>query len=81
MTLSLFADSEEERPWREELCSGAVVLRRFAVSDDRAIFAALLDVIERPISSHGHTRRFPDVGGDEQLWFVWLGDRLYRLPI
>lgn len=52
MTLSLFADSEEERPCREELCSGAVVLRRFAVSDDRAIFAALLDVIERAPFRH-----------------------------
>lgn len=52
MTLSLFADSEEERPWREELCPGAVVLRKFAVSDDRAIFAALHDVIERAPFRH-----------------------------
>jgi len=52
MTLSLFADSEEERPWREELCLGAVVLRRFAVPDDRAIFVALHDVIERAPFRH-----------------------------
>jgi len=52
MTLSLFADSEEERPWREELCPGAVVLRRFAVPDDRAIFVALHDVIERAPFRH-----------------------------
>jgi alkylated DNA repair protein (DNA oxidative demethylase) len=52
MTLSLFADSEEERPWREELCPGAVVLRRFAVPDDRAIFVGLHDVIERAPFRH-----------------------------
>jgi alkylated DNA repair protein (DNA oxidative demethylase) len=52
MTLSLFADSEEERPWREELCPSAVVLRRFAVPDDRAIFVGLHDVIERAPFRH-----------------------------
>ena len=52
MTLNLFADLEEERTWREELCPGAVVLRRFAVPYDRAIFAALHDVIERAPFRH-----------------------------
>lgn len=52
MTLNLFADLEEERTWREELCPGAVVLRRFAVPYDRAIFVALHDVIERAPFRH-----------------------------
>jgi alkylated DNA repair protein (DNA oxidative demethylase) len=41
MTLNLFADAEQGRTWREELCPGAVVLRRFAMPDETAIFAAL----------------------------------------
>jgi alkylated DNA repair protein (DNA oxidative demethylase) len=41
MTLNLFADPEQGRTWREELCPGAVVLRRFAAPDETAIFAAL----------------------------------------
>jgi DNA oxidative demethylase len=41
MTLNLFADAEQGRMWREELCPGAVVLRRFAVPDETDIFAAL----------------------------------------
>lgn len=41
MTLNLFADAEQGRTWREELCPGAVVLRRFAAPDETAIFAAL----------------------------------------
>jgi alkylated DNA repair protein (DNA oxidative demethylase) len=41
MTLNLFADAEQGRTWREELCPGAVVLRRFAAPDETDIFAAL----------------------------------------
>ena len=41
MTLNLFADAEQGRTWREELCPGAVILRRFAAPDETAIFAAL----------------------------------------
>jgi alkylated DNA repair protein (DNA oxidative demethylase) len=41
MTLNLFADPEQGRTWREELCLGAVILRRFAAPDETAIFAAL----------------------------------------
>jgi alkylated DNA repair protein (DNA oxidative demethylase) len=44
MTLSLFDDFEQGRTWREELCPGAVVLRRFALPDETAIFAALHDI-------------------------------------
>ena len=28
MTLNLFADPEQDRTWRQELCPGAVVLRK-----------------------------------------------------
>jgi alkylated DNA repair protein (DNA oxidative demethylase) len=41
MILNLFADAEQGRTWREELCPGAVVLRRFAAPDETDIFAAL----------------------------------------
>jgi DNA oxidative demethylase len=44
MTLNLFDDAEQGRTWREELCPGAVVLRRFALPDETAIFAALHDI-------------------------------------
>jgi DNA oxidative demethylase len=52
MTLNLFADPEQDRTWRQELCPGAVVLRRFAVPDDRAVFAALHDVIDQAPFRH-----------------------------
>lgn len=39
--MSLFEDAEQGRSRREELCPGAVVLRRFALSDETAILAAL----------------------------------------
>jgi len=41
MTLHLFRYAEQGQTWREELCPGAVVLRRFAVLEETAIFAAL----------------------------------------
>jgi alkylated DNA repair protein (DNA oxidative demethylase) len=44
MTLNLFEETERDMGWREELCPGAVVLRRFALTDDTAIFAALQEV-------------------------------------
>lgn len=46
MTPDLFEDVEQGRTWREELCAGAVVLRRFAVPDETAIFAALRGVTD-----------------------------------
>jgi alkylated DNA repair protein (DNA oxidative demethylase) len=52
MTLDLFADLEQDQTWREELCPGAVVLRRFAMPDDTAIFAALHDVTEQAPFRH-----------------------------
>jgi len=44
MTSDLFDDAEQRRTWREELCPGAVVLRRFALSYETAIFAALQEI-------------------------------------
>jgi alkylated DNA repair protein (DNA oxidative demethylase) len=45
MTLDLFDAEEQGRTWREELCTGAFVLRRFAVMDEAAILKALYGVI------------------------------------
>lgn len=44
VTPDLFEDAERGLTWREELCAGAIVLRRFALANDAAIFAALQDV-------------------------------------
>ncbi len=44
MTLSLFTDAEASQQWREELCSGAVVLRGFARSAGAALVAMLRDI-------------------------------------
>ncbi|QAU33334.1 DNA oxidative demethylase AlkB [Janthinobacterium sp. 17J80-10] len=41
MTGDLFADIEPGQSWREELAAGAVVLRRYALPWDEALFAAL----------------------------------------
>ncbi len=41
MTLNLFEETELSQAWREELCSGAVVLRGFALPYEAAIFEAL----------------------------------------
>lgn len=43
--IDLFGDDERLRQWREELFPGAVVLRRFALAQDRALLAALDDVV------------------------------------
>lgn len=43
MTADLFADTTA--PWQEALCEGAVVLRRFALAQDRALLAAVEAVI------------------------------------
>jgi alkylated DNA repair protein (DNA oxidative demethylase) len=45
--MNLFDDDDDEHghSWQEELCSGAVVLRRFAQPDETAVFAALHSVI------------------------------------
>lgn len=45
MLIDLFGDEERLRQWREELFPGAVVLRRFARSQDRALLAALDNVV------------------------------------
>jgi alkylated DNA repair protein (DNA oxidative demethylase) len=49
MTLPLFGQAKQGQTWREQLCPGAVVLRGFAVPDEKAIVAAL----------HGITTRAP----------------------
>lgn len=41
MTGDLFAEIEQGRSWREELAAGAVVLRRYALPWEEALFAAL----------------------------------------
>ncbi|MFC3106974.1 DNA oxidative demethylase AlkB [Undibacterium arcticum] len=41
MTFDLFADAEPDRMWCEQLCTGAVVLRRFALAHEAAILTAL----------------------------------------
>ncbi len=45
MTLSLFDDEESRRTWQESLCEGAVVLRGFALSDEKNILAALENIL------------------------------------
>lgn len=45
MSLSLFDAVEEQRTWREELATGAVILRGFALADETNIFAALSGII------------------------------------
>lgn len=52
MTLNLFDDVEQGRTWREELCPGAVVLRRFASPIETAIFAALHDITAKAPFRH-----------------------------
>ncbi|SDK99972.1 alkylated DNA repair protein (DNA oxidative demethylase) [Modicisalibacter muralis] len=44
MTSDLFADEEQNRTWRDELCPDAVVLRHFAVAEQTAILAAIRDI-------------------------------------
>ena len=44
-TLSLFEEAELSQTGREELCSGAVVLRGFALPDEAAVFSALRHII------------------------------------
>ncbi len=45
MTMNLFEDAEHGQSWREELCPGAVVLRRFALADETAVLAALDGIV------------------------------------
>lgn len=52
MTVNLFEEAEQGRTWREELCPGAVVLRRFAVLDQTAILAALHGIIKQSPFRH-----------------------------
>ena len=51
MTLDLFPPGEKEQV-REELSSGAVILRGFALADDAAIFAALQEIAGRAPFRH-----------------------------
>ena len=44
MTLNLFADAGSSQQWREELGSGAVVLRGFTLPDGAALVAVLRDI-------------------------------------
>ncbi len=44
MTPDLFTDKSSIQTWREELCTGAIVLRGFAVPDETALLAALDDI-------------------------------------
>lgn len=46
MSLSLFDAVEEQRTWREELTTGAVILRGFALADETNILAALNGIID-----------------------------------
>lgn len=82
MTLSLFQDMEQCQSEWEELCSGAIVLRGFVVLHE----VAILDSVTRyynqsSISSYGHSRRFPDVCGADELRFLWLGHGSHRLSL
>ncbi len=54
MTLDLFKPEKRERfqAWREELCTGAAVLRGFAVPYETTIFMALHDVISEAPFRH-----------------------------
>ncbi|MDB5842066.1 MAG: alpha-ketoglutarate-dependent dioxygenase AlkB [Herminiimonas sp.] len=54
MTMSLFdtAEYDQDHGWRQELCDGAVVLRRFALPDETAILAALHDIVARTPFRH-----------------------------
>lgn len=52
MTLSLFQDTDQCQPEREELSPGAVVLRGFACPDEAAIFEALDDVTTKAPFRH-----------------------------
>lgn len=45
MTMNLFEDAEHGQSWREKLCPGAVVLRRFALADETAVLAALDGIV------------------------------------
>lgn len=52
MTGDLFAEIEQGRSWREELAAGAVVLRRYALPWENALFAALGAIIEKAPFRH-----------------------------
>ena len=48
----MFEFEERTMGWDEELCTGATILRSFAVSSDTAIFAALQNVISEAPFRH-----------------------------
>jgi len=45
MTLDLFADADDTRPSRENICPGAVVLRRFALTNESELLQSLQAII------------------------------------
>ncbi|MEO8407972.1 MAG: DNA oxidative demethylase AlkB [Oxalobacteraceae bacterium] len=52
MTLNLFEEAEHGQTWQEQVCAGAVVLRRFALADETAVLAALGDISDRAPFRH-----------------------------
>ena len=52
MTGDLFAEFEQGQSWREELADGAVVLRRYALPWEEALFAALDALTEKAPFRH-----------------------------
>lgn len=58
MTRHLFGGIDDDRTWREDLCPGAMVLRRFALRDAAALLAAL-----RRIEAEAPFRRMVTPGG------------------
>lgn len=57
LNLRLF-DVEDDQGWREDVCPGAVVLRRFALADEAAILAAL-----HAVTTHAPFRHMITPGG------------------
>jgi alkylated DNA repair protein (DNA oxidative demethylase) len=47
ITRGLFDEIEQNRQWRETLCPGAVVLRGFAVANERALLDAVGAIVEQ----------------------------------
>ena len=52
MTLNLFEEAEHGHTWQEQVCAGALVLRRFALADETAVLAALGDISDRAPFRH-----------------------------
>lgn len=71
MNFDLFSAEEERfRQWREDLYPGAVVLRRFALRDDAALFAALDSIT----SISPFRESFTPGGARMSVWTSGCGD-------